>query len=104
MGGVTNGIRAQVIKLGWWHCAHCCCVFTLQIDFCEKKKIYIFISTDLCCVVYSGAGMAEGDEIYVDLRDEDNAPDPNAPMMAILQRLQQELAEIKKPEWQIVIS
>ena len=42
-------------------------------------KNYIFISTDLCCVVYSGAGMAEGGEIYVDLHDEDNAPDPNAP-------------------------
>jgi len=45
--------------------------------------------------VYSGAGMAESDEIYVDLRDEDNTPDPNASMMAMLRRLQQELAEIK---------
>ena len=45
--------------------------------------------------MYSGAEMAEGGKIYVDLRDEDNAPDPNAPMMAMLQELQQELAEIK---------
>ena len=45
--------------------------------------------------MYSGARMGEGDEIYVDLHDEDNAPDPNAPIMAMLQRLQQELAEIK---------
>ena len=45
--------------------------------------------------VYSGAEMEEGGEIYVDLRDEDNAPDPNAPMMAMLRELQQELAAIK---------
>ena len=45
--------------------------------------------------VYSGAEMEEGGEIYVDLRDGDNAPDPNAPMMAMLWELQQELAEIK---------
>ena len=45
--------------------------------------------------MYSGDEMAEGGEIYVDLRDEDNAPDPNAPMMAMLRELQQELAEIK---------
>ena len=45
--------------------------------------------------VYSDAEMEEGGEIYVDLRLEDNAPDPNAPMMAMLRELQQELAEIK---------
>ena len=46
--------------------------------------------------MYSGAEMmVEGYEIYVDLRDEENAPDPNAPMVAMLQELQQELAEIK---------
>ena len=45
--------------------------------------------------MYSGDGMVEGDKIYVDLRDEDNAPNPNAPMMAMLRELQQELAEIK---------
>ena len=39
--------------------------------------------------------MAEGEEIYVDLRDEFSTPDPNAPVMAILHRLQQELAELK---------
>ena len=46
--------------------------------FCRKKKKIYFIFTDLCCVVYSGAEMAEGDEIYVDLRDEGDALDPNA--------------------------
>ena len=45
--------------------------------------------------VYSGAEMEEGGKIYVDLRDEDNATDPNAPIMAILRELQQELAQIK---------
>ena len=41
--------------------------------------MFFFISTDLCYVVYSGAEMVEGEEIYVDLRDEDSAPDRNAP-------------------------
>ena len=41
--------------------------------------------------VYSGAKMEEGGEIYVDLCDKENAPDPNAPMMAMLQELQQEI-------------
>ena len=50
----------------------------------KKKKNYIFISTNLCCVVYSGAGMEEGGEIYVDLGGE---PDPNAAMMAMLQKI-----------------
>ena len=45
--------------------------------------------------MYSGAGMAEGDKIYVDLRDEENTPDPNALVMAMLHRLRQELAEIR---------
>ena len=39
--------------------------------------------------------MAEGDEIYVDLRDEDNTPDPNAPVMAMLHSLQWEMAELR---------
>ena len=39
--------------------------------------------------------MAEGDEIYVDLRDEDNTPDPNAPVMAMLYSLQREMAEFR---------
>ena len=66
----------------------------LTVVVCSLYKL-IFFFTHLCYVVYSGAGMEEGDEIYVDLRDEDDAPDPNAPMMAMLRRLQQELAEIK---------
>ena len=37
--------------------------------------------------------MEEGGGIYVDLQGE---PDPNATMMAMLQKLQQELAEIKR--------
>ena len=39
--------------------------------------------------------MAEGDEIYVDQRDEDNTPDPNAPVMAMLHNLQREMAELR---------
>ena len=66
-----------------------------KIIFVEKKKILFLFFTDLCYVVYSGVEMAKGDKIYVDLRDEENAPDPNAPMMAMLWELQQELAEIK---------
>ena len=45
--------------------------------------------------MYSGAGMAEGEEIYVDLRDEYSTPDPNALVMAMLHRLQRELAELR---------
>ena len=45
--------------------------------------------------VYNGAEMEECGEFYVDLHDEDNARDPNAPMMAMFRELQQELAEIK---------
>ena len=60
----------------------------------EKKNI-----TDLCCLVYSVVlkqtiPMAGSDEIYVDLRDEDNAPDRNALVMAMLHSLQRELAEL----------
>ena len=39
--------------------------------------------------------MAEGEGIYVDLRDEFATPDPNAPVMAMLHRLQRELAELR---------
>ena len=39
--------------------------------------------------------MAEGDEIYVDLCDEYNTPDPNAPLMAMLHRLQRNKAELR---------
>ena len=53
----------------------------------------------LFCLVYSGIGtkksMAEGDEIYVDLGDGDNMPDPNAPLVAILHKLQQDMAELR---------
>ena len=37
----------------------------------------------------------EGEEIYVDLSDEFGTPDPNAPVMAMLHRLQRELAELR---------
>ena len=49
----------------------------------------------MCCVVYSSAEMREGEEIYVDLHDEYSTPDPNAPVMAMLHRLQRELAELR---------
>ena len=53
----------------------------------------------LFCLVYSGTGveksMAEGDEIYVDLCDEYNTWDPNAPLMAMLHRLQWDMAELR---------
>ena len=39
--------------------------------------------------------MAEGDEIYVVLRDEDNTPDPNTPVMAMLHNLQREMPELR---------
>ena len=38
--------------------------------------------------------MAEGEEIYVDLHDEDNTPDPNAPVMAMLHTFQWEMVEL----------
>ena len=39
--------------------------------------------------------MAEGDEIYVDLRGEDNTLDPNAPLMAMLHRMQRDMAQLR---------
>ena len=39
--------------------------------------------------------MAEGDEIYVDLRDEDNTTDPNATVMTMLHSLQREMPELR---------
>ena len=39
--------------------------------------------------------MVGSDKIYVDLRDEDNTPDPNAPVMAMLHSLQREMAELR---------
>ena len=45
--------------------------------------------------MYNGAGMVEGEEIYVDLRDDDNTPDPNTLMMAILHIFQREMVELR---------
>ena len=45
--------------------------------------------------MYSGAEMVEGEEIYVDLRDEYSTPDPNALVMAMLHRLQREMVELR---------
>ena len=57
---------------------------------------FLFKILPICFMsVYSGAEMAEGEEIYVDLRDESGTPDPNAPVMAMLHRLQRELAELR---------
>ena len=39
--------------------------------------------------------MAEGEGFYVDLQNEFATPDPNAPVMAMLHRLQRELAELR---------
>ena len=46
----------------------------------------------MLCSAQWGDRMEEGGGIYVDLQGE---PDPNVAMMAMLQKLQQELAEIK---------
>ena len=39
--------------------------------------------------------MTEGDELYVDLGGGENTPDPNAPLMAMLHRMQREMAQLK---------
>ena len=39
--------------------------------------------------------MDKGDEIYADLGDGDNTPDPNAPLKAMLHRLQWDMAELR---------
>ena len=39
--------------------------------------------------------MTEGDELYIDLGDGENTPDPNAPLMAMFHRLQWDMAEIR---------
>ena len=39
--------------------------------------------------------MAEGEGIYVDLHNEFSTPDPNAPIMAMLHRMQRDLAELR---------
>ena len=39
--------------------------------------------------------MAGKDDIYVDLRDEENTTDPNTPVMAMLHSLQREMAELR---------
>ena len=39
--------------------------------------------------------MAEGEGIYVDLRDEFATLDPNAPVLAMLHRMQRGLAELR---------
>ena len=53
----------------------------------------------LFCLVYSGTGteksMGEADEIYVDMGDGDNMPYPNAPLMAMLHKLQPDMAELR---------
>ena len=62
----------------------------------------------LFCLVYSGArtekSMAEGDEIYVDLRDEDNTPDPNNPLVAMLHRLQRDMAELSSQNYRLSLA
>ena len=81
---MTNGIRDRLHKLGYFFCAHCINYLLLE------KNIYIF---DLCCLVYNVVlkqtiPMDGNDEIYVDLHDEDNTQNPNAPVMAMLHSLQ----------------
>ena len=39
--------------------------------------------------------MIEGDEPYVDLGGGENTPDPNAPLMAMLHRMQRKMAQLK---------
>ena len=39
--------------------------------------------------------MAEGEGIYVDLHNEFSTPYPNAPIMAMLDRMQRDLAELR---------
>ena len=39
--------------------------------------------------------MAEGEEIYVDLRDDDNTPNLNTPVKTMLHSLQWEMAELR---------
>ena len=45
--------------------------------------------------MYSGAEMAEGEEIYVNIHDEDYTSDPNAPVMAMLHSLRWEMAALR---------
>ena len=40
--------------------------------------------------------MSEGDELYVDLGGGENTSDPNAPLMAMLHRMQREEETMKK--------
>ena len=54
----------------------------------------------MCCLVYSVVlkqkiPMAGSDEIYVDLLDEDNTPDPNTLVMAMFHSLQREMAKLR---------
>ena len=67
---------------------------------CSLYLLFLIFFTDLCCLVYSVVlkqtiTMAGNDEIYVDLHDEDNTPDPNASMMAMLHSFQWEMAELR---------
>ena len=39
--------------------------------------------------------MTEGDELYVDLGGGENTPDPNAPLMTMLHRMQREMVQLK---------
>ena len=39
--------------------------------------------------------MTEGDELYVNLGDGENTPYPNAMLMAMLHRMQREMAQLK---------
>ena len=39
--------------------------------------------------------MVEEDELYVDLGGRDNTPNPNAPLMAMLHRLKQDMAKLR---------
>ena len=82
LGDMTNGIRAHVSITG--------------LLLCSLYKLFLLI---LFCLVYNGTeienSMAKGDEIYVDLQDEDNTRYPNAPFMIMLHRLEREMAELR---------
>ena len=49
---------------------------------------------NLCCKVCT-VEMAEGEGFYVDLQNEFATPDPNAPVLAMLHRMQRDLAELR---------
>ena len=83
-----------------WYQSPCLKTGLLLCSLCKLFFDEFYFSViNVCFLLNNGTetkkSMAEGDEIYVDLRDEDNTSNLNTPLTTMLHRLQRQMAELR---------